>query len=653
MVRSQRVQRAAIVVLAAVLMALTALSVAGAAVTRSAARAADRSVALAEAYRAAESAVAAEESLERLYRLEPEPATRREHLAAGQRLDHALADVAALGNDGDDRVSVRLSADHQTYLAAVSRMFDAVDAGDQIAVHTIDDGQTDPAFTRISEVITTASARHARAADEALQRLQRIEDGVFGTTVAGFAVGLALVAGFAVVVGAYRRTFLRQAAESQHRATHDPLTGLPNRALLTECLQRAVTEAADGTGTTVIVLDIDRFREVNDTLGHASGDQLLRQLADRLAGVAREGDLIAHVSADEFALLLPGASDNDAMRLADRLIERLNRSFSIEGIDVDIEASIGIAVSPRHGTEAGVLLRNAETAMYTAKSEKTGAVMYREAMNSDGAAHLLLLGDLRRALDADDQLSLHYQPKIDLRTGALSGVEALIRWRHPARGMVSPADFVPVVENTSLINSFTVRVLRMAVRQAHEWLVAGNAVPVAVNLSPRCLLDSQLTDKVTEQLRSADLPAGLLHLEITETAVMADPTTALVTLNQLRAAGILLSVDDFGTGYSSMAYLKQLPVSELKIDRTFVGSMDTAPDDAVLVQAAIDLGHNLGLTVTAEGVETKEQLEALGALGCDTAQGYYLARPMPAADLTRWILARSGVPALSNDQHPR
>ncbi|GAA2652948.1 putative bifunctional diguanylate cyclase/phosphodiesterase [Paractinoplanes durhamensis] len=647
MERSQRGRRVAVTALAAVLLALTALSVVGAAVTRSAAATSDDSIALSEAYHSAESAVAAEESLERLYRLEPEPATRNEHAQAGNELEDALAAVAVLGTTTDDRLATQLLADHAAYLASVTRMFDAVDAGDQAAVRLIDDTQTDPAFSRISDVITTASARHTKAADDALNRLQQIENGVFVTTVAGFAVGLALVAGFLIVASGYQRTLLRQAAESRHRATHDSLTGLPNRTLLVERLQEAMHQAPENTSTAVIILDLDRFREVNDTLGHASGDKLLRQLAERARAIVRSVDLVAHLSGDEFAVLLPGTSESEGVALANRLIIDMNRSFVIEEVAVDVEASVGIALSPQHGTTADALLRNAETAMYAAKKVKTGAMLYQEAMNTDGAAHLLLLGDLRRAMDAEDQLSLHYQPKIDLATGHVRGVEALIRWKHPDRGMVSPADFIPVAENTGLINPFTLRALQMAVRQAHEWKIAGTPLPVAVNLSPRCLLDPGLINQVADQLRQLDLPADLLHLEVTETAVMADPEMALATLHQLKALGIQLSIDDFGTGYSSMAYLKQLPVSELKIDRTFVGTMDTDHNDATLVRAAVDLGHNLGLTVTAEGVETEAQVAALSVLGCDNAQGYYFARPMPAGDLTAWRLAHSASAYLS------
>ncbi|HWS34168.1 MAG TPA: bifunctional diguanylate cyclase/phosphodiesterase, partial [Actinoplanes sp.] len=623
MKHSQRGRRGVMIALAVVLLSLTALSVAGATLTREAAKTADGSVALAEAYHAADSAVAAEESLERLYRLEPDPQTRRQHAQAADKLELALADVVSLGTPDDDRLATLLRADHAAYLSSVIRMFDAVDAGDPATVESIDATQTDPAFSRISDVITTASARHAETADDALNHLQQIEDSVFVTTIAGFGAGLALVAVFLIVANNYQKALLRQTADNRHRETHDPLTGLPNRTLLIERLQETIDRAPEDISTAVIVLDLDRFRDVNDTLGNECGDELLRQTAQRTRSVVRSSDLVSRISGDEFALLVPDTSVPESMTLAHRLIAEVNRSFVIEGVDVDVEASIGIALAPQHGTTADALLRNAEVAMHNAKKIKTGAVLYQNVLKTDGAEHLRLLGDLRRALDTDDQLSLHYQPKIDLHTGHPCGVEALIRWKHPNRGMISPADFIPVAENTGLINPFTVRVLEMAIRQAHEWMAAGSPLPVAVNLSPRCLLDPDLIHQITSTLRSIGLPPSLLHLEVTETAVMADPAVALTALHQLKDLGIQLSIDDFGTGYSSMAYLKQLPVSELKIDRTFVSTMDTDPDDAILVRATIDLGHNLGLTVTAEGVETEAQATALSALGCDTAQGYH------------------------------
>jgi diguanylate cyclase (GGDEF)-like protein len=621
--------------LAVILLALTALSVLGAASTRRSADTATRSATLSGAYNRAHAAVAAEESLERKYRLEPGVDVRRRHRAAGDALQSALVDVYQHGT-GDDRALVdSLRAQHDGYVLAIERLFTAVDAGDAAAVLRIDNDEVDPAFDRISEMVEAATDEHARAATDALRRLHRVEGIVFGTTIGGFAVGLALLAAFAVVAVGYQRQLLREAAQSRHRALHDTLTGLPNRALLNERLTQALAHPGAGS-LAVLILDLDRFKEVNDTLGHQYGDELLRQVAQRACDTFRSSDTVARLSGDEFAVLLPDTNGPDALALGERLIAEIHRSFVIDNVTVDVEASVGVAVATDTDTSE-TLLRRADIAMYAAKDAKTGAVLYREEMHSEDTSRLLLLGDLRRALDVADQLELHYQPKVSLGSGGLCGVEALVRWQHPVRGLISPADFIPIAETTGLINRLTSRVLRMAIRQARAWLDDGMAIPVAVNLSPRCLLDPALVAHVTDLLRECGLPTHLLRLEVTETAVMADPGLAMTTLTQLHELGIKLSIDDYGTGYSSLAYLKRLPVDELKVDRTFVLNIDRDQDDATLVRGAIDLGHNLGLTVVAEGVEGAAHVAALHELGCDIAQGYHYARPMPPKDLANWL----------------
>jgi diguanylate cyclase len=309
-------------------------------------------------------------------------------------------------------------------------------------------------------------------------------------------------------------------------------------------------------------------------------------------------------------------------------------------VSVDVEASLGIAIAPIHADTAAALMRCADVALYSAKDAKTGAVTYRPTMHTEDTSRLLMLGDLRRALDTNDQLQLYYQPKVGLGSGELDGVEALVRWQHPTRGMINPGDFIPMAETTGLITRLTLHVLRLAVAQARTWLDDGLDVPIAVNLSPRCLLDPHLVGYVVALLDEYKLPSALLRLEVTESAVMANPALATATLTELHDLGIRLSIDDYGTGYSSMAYLKSLPVDELKVDRTFVMDMDRDQDDAILVRGAIELGHNLGMTVVAEGVEGSRHVDALRALGCDVAQGYHYAKPMPAADLKQWMTAQ-------------
>jgi diguanylate cyclase (GGDEF)-like protein len=436
---------------------------------------------------------------------------------------------------------------------------------------------------------------------------------------------------------------LQESADrNRHQATHDALTGLPNRVLLRDRVEQALAAASRGAAeVAVLMIDLDRFKEINDSLGHSYGDELLCQVGPRLESVLREGDTVARLGGDEFAVLLPVVDGvGEAEAVAERLREALHRRFEVQGVAVDLEASVGIAVSPWHGTDVEDLLRNADIAMYVAKEVKAGAVLFAPEEHSTGRTQLTVLGDLRTALDSGDELFLHYQPKVTLDGEAIEGLEALLRWQHPERGLIPPSDFIPVAEGTGIIIRLTERVLGMALEAMRGWRDRGVAVPVAVNLSARCLLDSSLPDLVARLLRENDVPAALLRLEVTESAVMTDAARCMDVLQRLHELGVRLSIDDFGTGYSSMVHLRRLPVDELKIDRSFVLGMTTMTADAVLVRSAIDLGHNLGLTVVAEGVEGLEHVDALRDLGCDVAQGYHYARPMGEADVTA-LLERS------------
>ncbi len=459
-------------------------------------------------------------------------------------------------------------------------------------------------------------------------------------TVAALAIGLVLLwlVLFRVVLGASRR--LREQAETnRHLALHDMLTGLPNRVLLRDRASVALAKARRSRKVTgLLLLDLDRFKEINDTLGHAVGDGLLLGVAERLRQALREGDTAVRLSGDEFAVLVTDLGGPDEVHaLATRVQEMLHKPFLVEGVTLDVEASIGIALAPVHGDDIDTLLRCADVAMYEAKSSRSGIEVYDSERDENTPARLALLGDLRRALEDGGQLGLHYQPKVSLDGQTLVGVEALLRWAHPTRGAISPSEFIPVAEGTGLIHPLTQLTLDLAIEQVGEWLRAGHEVAVAVNVSTRCLLDVDLPVRIEAILRQHAVPARLLRLEITESTLIADPNRALSVLNHLASLGIRLSIDDFGTGFSSMSYLKRLPIDELKVDRSFVTDMASQPADEAVVRSIVELGHNLGLHVVAEGVETDQAVSALRDLGCDVAQGFLFARPMTACDLESWM----------------
>jgi diguanylate cyclase (GGDEF)-like protein/PAS domain S-box-containing protein len=429
--------------------------------------------------------------------------------------------------------------------------------------------------------------------------------------------------------------------EMEFRAMHDTLTGLPNRELLTDRFGQALrADNRAGTHTGLLVIDLDRFKEVNDTFGYRYGDELLRQVGPRLAGVLRDVDTVARLGGDEFAVLLPNVHrTGDATTVAFKLAAALEMPFHVEGVDLDVEASIGVVLSGEHGRDATTLLQHAGIAMDVAKTQTLGVFAYDPAFDSHRPSKLALLGDLRRALDRGE-LVLHYQPKVSLSTGDVVGAEALVRWQHPERRLVFPDDFIPMAEHTTLIGPLTQHVLDTALAQARTWIDAGRPMPIAVNLSVRNLLDEHLADQVAELLVAHGVPGALLELEVTESAIMLDPVRARQMLEQLSALGVRISIDDFGAGYTSLSQLTTLPVSELKIDRSFVLTMTKDPGHAMIVQSVIDLGHNLGLTLVAEGVETEHDLMALAGLQCDVAQGYHLCRPLPIAAFDNWCAER-------------
>ncbi|HJP20193.1 MAG TPA: GGDEF domain-containing response regulator [Alphaproteobacteria bacterium] len=437
----------------------------------------------------------------------------------------------------------------------------------------------------------------------------------------------------------------KQAAEAEAKLTHlsiyDPLTALPNRALFLDRLDQGVAlSKRENRQVAVLMMDLNGFREVNATLGHAVGDELLAEVAKRLLTVTRESDTLARIGGDEFAELLPsGATGGGAIKAAERAIEALNDPLTIQGHRLATGISIGIAVFPTHGNDASTLMRHADTAMFAAKRNATGyAVYFGQVADGDDETHvrqLSLSGDLRHAI-RQNELVLNYQPKVTFTPPHIAGVEALLRWNHPQHGLVTPDVFIPLAEQTGIIEPLTGWVLDAALQQYREWLEAGLDIPVSVNLSPVTLHDRSFSDQIARLLEKWRVPARGLVLEITESAIISDVARATETVDKLHEMGVRISIDDFGTGYSSLAYIRRLRVSEIKVDKSFVLNMREINDDAVIVRSIVDLGRNLGLSVVAEGIEDIETWKLLEDLQCTEAQGYFISRPMDAASLKQW-----------------
>src|SRR5436190_246962 len=426
----------------------------------------------------------------------------------------------------------------------------------------------------------------------------------------------------------------RQAEHAAHEAAHDALTGLPNRTLLLSHAASALVEAQEsGTNVALLLLDLDHFKEINDTLGHAAGDLLLRHVATRLRDAVPSDATIARFGGDEFAVLLPKLRSVLSVAIsAEKLLGELAEPVTFEGMRLSIEGSIGVACYPTDGATVEELLQRADVAMYQAKDDRGAWRLYDAERDESSLDRMALVAELRTAME-NDELVTYFQPQVEVATGDVSGYEALIRWRHPERGLLGPREFVSVAEHSGLVRSFALHVLDRAIAECAGWHADGYQVSVAVNLSARNLLDRQLPGDVDRVLRRHGLPSSSLILEITETTMMSELEVVEDVLGSLRRLGVRLSVDDFGTGYSSLALLQRIAVNEVKVDRTFVSNMMTSPNDLAIVRATIELAHNLGLQVVAEGVESAALCDTLADLGCDVVQGYYLGVPVPAKDV--------------------
>ncbi len=505
-------------------------------------------------------------------------------------------------------------------------------------------GAGDSAIVGAAEVLLD----HTDAADA----LDRAERTVALVVVLGLVLLWLLL--FRTVFTTSRR-LQASALENARLALLDSLTGLPNRRLLADRMRRTVADAQDTGGRLgLVLLDIDRFKDINDSLGHDRGDELLEQVAARLRDALRDDDVVARLGGDEFAILLPDVrSVENAERLAHRVRQLFVPPFQLGEMSLHVETSIGVACLPDHAHDASSLMRTADVAMYTAKHHRTGVAVYDADEDHSSPARLMLLGDLHRALDptrGDDQLAMHYQPKIALSTGETVGYEALMRWEHPTRGTLMPSTFIPLAEQSGLIHDLTKFALSEAVQQLARWRDEGRAVPVAVNLSAHDVTTPAVLDIVSELLAHHGVPGGLLEVEITETALVADPSRIVPVLQSLDGLGVRVAIDDFGIGNTSISQLRDLPVDELKIDRLFVADLGDGgrAGSEVVVQAMVDLAHSFGLRVVAEGVEDARTASVLESLGVDLAQGFHYAPALPADEAVARSAAR-----VARDEAPK
>jgi diguanylate cyclase (GGDEF)-like protein len=424
------------------------------------------------------------------------------------------------------------------------------------------------------------------------------------------------------------------ALQRQRQAYHDTLTGLANRELFRMRAQAALTEVArTAQPAAVMMIDLDHFKEINDTLGHQVGDDLIREVAVRLNDARPAGSTVARLGGDEFAVLLPDVPDASvAEGVAAYLLQVLSAPFAIGGMRVVVQASIGIAMAPNHGDDVHSLMKHADIALYEAKRERARFASYSPDSDHHTPQRLALVADLLQGID-EDQLFCEYQPQVDIRTGRVVGAEALVRWRHPGRGLIGPDDFIEPAESAGLIAPITWFVIDDALCTQRRWRDLGVDLAVSVNLSVRHLTDMSLPDRISAALQEWDVPASSLTVEVTESGVMNDPQRATMVLQQLRRIGVGVAIDDYGTGNTSLTYLKQLDITELKIDKSFITHLRASDEDAIIVRSTVELGRDLGLRIVAEGVEDEETLQWLRSTGCDLVQGYYLGRPMSADDL--------------------
>jgi len=642
---SRHGSRLATVGLAVVLILLAGFSLWAALRINAAVRQVDRDSAEQQEWQTARLELATGEAALHAFVVQARPEYRAEIMRAAVALRIALNFLERHADPEDVGDARQAGVDQQRYQAATGRLLAAVAAGDAARARAIDAREVQPSFAVLADRLAEGALDEQDQVATRLAALRRLGETLVVAAPVVFTVGLSLLIGCWLLLLGYQRRIRQQALS-------DALTGLPNRILLLDRTAQAIRQAdRELVPAALLLIDLDRFKEVNDTLGHHCGDQLLVQVGQRLRAALRGVDTVARLGGDEFAVLLPRITTGEgAVMVAGKLQDALQEPFTLQGLALEVEASIGLALYPEHGNDPDELLQHADIAMYVAKETHAGFVLFDPTQDQHSPRRLALLGELRRAID-QQQLVLHYQPKIDAHTSQVLGVEALVRWQHPEHGLVPPGEFIPLAERTGLIGPLTHYVMDAALRQCRTWRQAGHELAVAVNVSARRLLDLAFPDEVGGLLARWDVPARLLVVEITESAIMADPAHAMQILGRLNQMGVQLSIDDFGTGYSSMAYLKSLPVDELKVDRSFVSQMISNSSDAVIVRSTVDLGRNLGLRVVAEGVEDQTTLEVLDALGCDAVQGFHVSRPVAPDDLIDWLELRARLASVVQ-QHP-
>ena len=538
-------------------------------------------------------------------------------------------------SEGEKTILARIQSLTSATQPLVSAAVDTAMHGDQPKAQTLIREKAIPAqkiiAAEIDKLIQLEYAETERAWKTAVESYQSARLLMIGLGMA--TTGLGLLIAFLVI-----RNAQRQESSLRHQAMFDRLTNLPNRALFADRIQQAILiSQREKQSFAIVAVDLDRFKVVNDALGHPVGDQVLQQVAERSHSCLRASDTFARMGGDEFTILLPNTPNLDgAQILAKKILAAIKKPMLVAGQSIEVSASLGIALFPEHGNTAEVLLRNADAAMYEAKRTQAGYTIYHINLNQHAKDRMQLQGELRTAIE-NNELVLHYQPKIDFASARISGVEALVRWQHPTRGLLFPDAFIELAEATGQIKALTLVVLRKALDQSEVWYRSGLNLTVAVNISSLSIQDPEFPDQLSDLLKGVNIPVSRLELEITETAVMTGTEHAVECIKRLNQLGLQIAIDDFGTGYSSMSRLKELLVAQIKIDKSFVKDMAVNHNDAMIVRSTVELGHSLGMKVIAEGVEDQAAWDKLKALSCDSAQGYYMGRPIPVDKFNAWL----------------